>query len=356
MPIIGVPVPAVAGGRTSNAYAGALESLLAGVPRPYAASGAHGSGVDIRSLLYVTMVFGPRYNPYIPRFVSRAAALGISNLVLFCLDDEAYSLCSAQRNSRGKCIFGTPSILNKFTLPLVYLHHRIDVFWLDFDVFLMKDPTPDILNTAQAKQADILVSGSFADDCICNGLVFFRAAPVVVEWLLVMLSWMYEHTYTHDQQAFSAFLGGRPDEDNVTRPEQISSSKLFKTYLEPKLHVPRWALLDPVNEFVSAHVLNTTGWTGDLERMAIFHFLHGDSEINRGHKAHGWSTRFGIGNTSKPLLDIFYNQSDDALYSEAGPPYTRNAEIRDALLTSRRVARPSELVHCGVVQPDPNVF
>eukprot|EP00435_Cladocopium_sp_Y103_P001270 s3966_g1.t1 len=96
------------------------------------------------------------------------------------------------------------------------------------------------------ESVDLLVSGSFADDCICSGLVFFKATQVVTSWLLLLLSWMYEHVYTHDQQAFSAFLANRPDEDNATTPEAISSSKLFKLYLNPV--VPKWALLDPINE------------------------------------------------------------------------------------------------------------
>ena len=48
------------------------------------------------------------------------------------------------------------------------------------------------------------MSGSFADDCICSGLVFFKATEVlfvsicfackaVAKWLLLLLSWMYEH-------------------------------------------------------------------------------------------------------------------------------------------------------------------
>lgn len=48
-------------------------------------------------------------------------------------------------------------------------------------------------------------------------------------------------------------------EDNATSPESISSSKLFKLcagtgfeepgrYLQPE--VPKWALLDPVNEWL----------------------------------------------------------------------------------------------------------
>ena len=37
------------------------------------------------------------------------------------------------------------------------------------------------------------MSGSFADDCICSGLVFFKATERVAKWLLLLLSWMYEH-------------------------------------------------------------------------------------------------------------------------------------------------------------------
>lgn len=114
-------------------------------------------------------------------------------------------------NGSPRCARGTPSILNKFTIPLVLLHLGVDVFWLDFDIFLLQEPTSMVLEVAEKKYADLLVSGSFADDCICSGLVFFRATPVITRWLLILLSWMYEHVYTHDQQSFSAFLAGRPD-------------------------------------------------------------------------------------------------------------------------------------------------
>merc|ERR1712118_177762 len=222
------------------------------------------------------------------------------------------------------CVRGTPSILNKFTLPLVYLWLGVDVFWLDFDIFLLKDPTAPVLSDAHTKEASLLVSGSFADDCICSGVVFFRATPVVATWLLLVLSWMYEHVYTHDQQTFSAFLAGRPDVDGVTTPESVSSSKLFQKYL--KIDVPRWAVLDPVNEYVSARVLNTTGWTGELDRIVLFHFLHGDSEVNRDHTAHGWNSKSGFA-TAVPLLDIFYNDSDDRVYTEPGRPYDVSESI-----------------------------
>ncbi len=32
--------------------------------------------------------------------------------------------------------------MNKFTLPLIFLNAGVDVFWLDFDVFIFRNPTP----------------------------------------------------------------------------------------------------------------------------------------------------------------------------------------------------------------------
>ena len=42
--------------------------------------------------------------------------------------------------------------------------------WLDFDVFLMLDPTPYLVEHAARGPYDLLISGSFESDCICNGL------------------------------------------------------------------------------------------------------------------------------------------------------------------------------------------
>ena len=239
---------------------------MKGVPYEY---------IDGRLLVYVTMVFGDQYNQFIPRFVQRLLTLGLKNFVLFCLDEPAMALCEA--NAPGRCIPGTPGILNKFTLPLIFLDLGVDVFWLDFDVFLMKDPTPVIIREIERLPlAELFVSGSFADDCICSGLVFFKATDTVATWLRVLLGWMYENVYTHDQKTFSAFLG--IDLENKTTPETVSRERLFSRYMN--LTQPPWGLLDPVTEFVSARVLNTTGWTGNVEDIVIFHFLHGDSEIN----------------------------------------------------------------------------
>lgn len=341
---------AVTSGVLSPSFAAVLASVLDSLPSSYLTNTSSGS-YEVRQLIYVTMVFGPQYVPYIHRFVSRAEALGMRNVALFCLDDAAMAACtSLPHRSPHRCIPGSPSILNKFTIPLAFLRLGIDVFWLDFDVFLLRDPTAAVLATAARRGVDLLVSGSFADDCICSGLVFLRSTAVVMNWLLLLLSWIYEHVYTHDQQAFSAFLSGRPDEDNATTPERISSSKLFKLYLN--IDVPKWALLDPVVEFASARVLDTTGWTGDLDEMIIFHFLHGDSEVNREHNAYSWNAEFGSQRGDRHLLDIFYNQTDTRLYDSPLPPYRLSKEIYESLMESRRSQRPA-MRHCGVLELKP---
>merc|ERR1712129_580056 len=114
---------------------------------------------------------------------------------------------------------------------------------------------------------------------------------------------------------------------------------------------------DPVTKFPSARVLNTTGWTGNIEEMYIFHFLHGDSEVNRGHHAYGWNSKHGFtggATETRAILDIFYNQSEELIYTDASlPVYERSSEIREVLQASWRDERPKEMLHCGVLQLNP---
>ena len=78
--------------------------------------------------------------------------------------------------------------------------------WIDFDVYIVQDPTPYLLEHQNREDYEILISGSFATHCICNGIVYFRATENVRMWLLDVISWLYGHPYEHDQAAFSAWL------------------------------------------------------------------------------------------------------------------------------------------------------
>ncbi|CAE7237959.1 unnamed protein product, partial [Symbiodinium pilosum] len=48
-------------------------------------------------------------------------------------------------------------------------------------------------------------------------------------------------------------------------------------YGNPVGTVPRWAFLDSVNSFATSTVYDATqqGWTGDMEKIVIYHFLDG---------------------------------------------------------------------------------
>lgn len=94
--------------------------------------------------------------------------------------------------------------------------------------------------------------------------------------------------------------------------------------------------------------------SGDRDKMIVFHFLHGDSEVNRDHTAYGWNAQSGYsGGTALPLLDIFYNQTDTRVYTEPLKPSEFNLELQQALMASRRPFRPKEMLHCGVLQLNP---
>merc|ERR1740121_1470373 len=182
---------------------------------------------------------------------------------------------------------------------------------------------------------DILISGSFEADCICNGIVFFRSSDVVRTWLLSVVLWMYHHPYEHDQKTFSAFL-------NYTESVQLEDFDLPP--------IPPWDTLDPINQFVTPDVFEGNGWTGDLDQIAIYHFLNGESDTGSGLDPSGaWSREHGnfqegagapprcrdagdslCGGGKVSLMDLFYLQDDEELYSTPKPAH-ENAAIRRAL-------------------------
>eukprot|EP00434_Breviolum_minutum_P038514 symbB.v1.2.034164.t2/scaffold4362.1/size40683/3 len=245
----------------------------------------------------------------------------------------------------GRCIRGTPGILNKFTLPLVCAHLGLDSVWIDLDVFLMSDPTPAIVAHAEQGPYDILVSGSFEADCICNGIV---RSPDANDWLLAVIVWMYHHPYEHDQKTFSAFLNytERVAQDPLDLPE-----------------IPPWETLDPINQFVTPDIFEGNGWMGDLDKILIYHFLNGESDTGSGLDPSGqWRKEFGRFTSDNEtcegkscntggkvtLMDLFYGQPDEELYTTPMPAY-ENEAIRAALLSSKKAFRSSRLLGlpCG---------
>ena len=56
---------------------------------------------------------------------------------------------------------GTPSIVHKFLIPLIFSRYGVDVIWLDFDVWLFQNPTPFFMQHQNSIWGDF---GSFAPD------------------------------------------------------------------------------------------------------------------------------------------------------------------------------------------------
>lgn len=198
------------------------------------------------------MVYG-HMNRFIEGWALRLRTLGVRNLVMATLDEEAYALCSEHHGAQ--CVRGSISVLNKYTLLLIALQIGIDVMWLDFDIFLVRDPSDAVDRAVEGH--DIVIGYDYDSDCICNGFFFLRARPAAHRWLWELMRWLYDHPYEHDQRAISAFL-------NYT--ERIAAGP---GRLPP---VPPWNAFDPDNEFV-----NWNSWEGRYEKLQLVHFVDGSA-------------------------------------------------------------------------------
>eukprot|EP00397_Hematodinium_sp_SG-2012_P013775 GEMP01013998.1.p1 GENE.GEMP01013998.1~~GEMP01013998.1.p1 ORF type:complete len:312 (+),score=52.56 GEMP01013998.1:987-1922(+) len=281
-------------------------------------------------MIVMTMVYGKQFVPYIKRFLQRARVIGVENLVVFTLDDDAYARCI---EAQGLCIRGTPTILHKFTLPLMFLHANYHVLWIDFDVFLFKNPIPYVVARALETNSSILTSGAFGADCVNSGIVYFSWTEEVKVWVFHVLHWMYEHPYEHDQKTVSAFL-------------RAGERVAFEEALPVK--APRWDFLDPAVQFVSARHVPVAGWTGDMRDMVIFHFLNGDSDASFG--SHQFAQRVGLGEY-RMLMDAFYNRTEEDLYSTTKPPWEVAPELRELLMLSWQESRPTKRGRCNETVP-----
>ena len=280
-------------------------------------------------LVYMSMIYGKKYNRYLKNFARRAQAVGIDTLVLFTLDEEAFELCL--QFNRRLCVRGSPSIINKFTLPLMFLHGGMDVFWVDSDVFFLRNPTPLVNGPSWHPSFEVLISDSFTTECICSGVILFRSTPEVRQWLLTLIEWMYSHPYEHDQKLVSAFL--------EAGEEVAPRSKLPVGKGKGKSPIPRWAYLESKTEFATAKHVEDTGWTGSLHHMYVYHFLHGESDAAKGINM---SESRGDGITFVDLMFEFYGDFTPRSLFENGSLLPHEASSRLELLLHNSYREPSE--------------
>ncbi|CAJ1328910.1 unnamed protein product, partial [Effrenium voratum] len=97
---------------------------------------------------------------------------------------------------------------------------------------------------------------------------------------------------------------------------------------------PRWALLDPVNAFVSSIVYSgdVQGWTGDLENIIVYHFLDASGAVD---------SKFAVAGRYVNLFDLFYANPKLDLADATTPLFQQDPQVQDELLGSRLPAAPS---------------
>eukprot|EP00933_Yihiella_yeosuensis_P007190 TRINITY_DN112119_c0_g1_i1.p1 TRINITY_DN112119_c0_g1~~TRINITY_DN112119_c0_g1_i1.p1 ORF type:complete len:478 (-),score=60.81 TRINITY_DN112119_c0_g1_i1:240-1616(-) len=315
-------------------FSEAVEALRSALANALAEADANGG----LRMAYVTMVYG-RMNRYIKGWSERLKTLGVTNLVMATLDDEAYSLCSTFHGSQ--CIRGSISVLNKYTILLIALQLGIDVMWLDFDIFLVRNPGQAIAKATEGY--DLLMGYDFDSDCLCNGFFFIRARPETHRWLFELLRWLYDNPYEHDQRAISAFL-------NYT--EKISAKA------EDLPPVPRWHVFDVDNTFI-----NIGSWLGNYEELQLVHFVDGsafslygreswDASVTEVKKKRLEAESKGLAASLKSdesAMDLFYRDEvaslpPDKLWDEA--PYLRQR------LDATKKPRPVKRQKCSIL---PNI-
>lgn len=104
----------------------------------------------LAQVTYVTAVGGQPFSDYIEGFVRRAKAVGLPSLVVACMDPEAFSRCQAAGKANRwemlHCVaaFEGHVIFIKHAFLPTALSAAVDTVWLDFDTYLVKDPTPSL--------------------------------------------------------------------------------------------------------------------------------------------------------------------------------------------------------------------
>eukprot|EP00415_Alexandrium_ostenfeldii_P001831 UN1831 len=163
-----------------------------------------------------------------------------------------------------------------------------------------------------------------------TGVIYFKAHEDTASFLSMLLVWLWHHPYEFSQKAFSAFLLV----ENVTR----------EPYRLPILKVPRWNHLDPANGFVTSTVYNpeVEGWTGDIDKIIVYHFLDGTGGVDPTRAVAGQYTN---------LYDLFYANPALNLSDVSVPLWKQDEMVERALFWSRRPKLPGRLHPC-MLYPD----
>lgn len=203
--------------------------------------------------IYMSMTWGPKYAGYVNNYCERMNALKLgygdsgfeSEYLIFAHDEIAFNSCIASEACNGddgartvnnaeeiedsdnpfemtdkrkekrannflfngRCVRGHSKALGKFTLPMALLNIGYDIVYVDFDTYLIKNPTKLLLKQADFHKVDILIGGSMMDDCINNGFFYIKSTEETRLWIGRFFLYLEDKPFLVDQKLFSAWLG-----------------------------------------------------------------------------------------------------------------------------------------------------
>ncbi|CAJ1393785.1 unnamed protein product [Effrenium voratum] len=353
------------------------------------------------AMVFVTAVGGMPFANYIRGFIHRAMVLGLHALVLACMDEMAFERCTqvvqglssssgSDLSRRILCVAATEGhvIFIKHAFLPFLLSAAVDTVWIDFDTFILQDPTPAIVAardsparelpqrsrvrfgsflfddaadicglskicdprqhwshnvTSSSVETDldytgveVLVTEHWDARCLNNGLFYVRASYRTLTFFTLFLKQIYVNPYTDNQNLFDAFL---------------SHSTLDAAVPEAR-PVLRYALLDIDSKFGCAEGHMNKASPGDPDGLVTFHFWASDF---RTREASGEDTqrerivaRNGVERVEKvragkdQLFELFFGEEAQLGYS-SGVPAAGASFIEQA-----RAPKPSWKGMCSV--------
>eukprot|EP00397_Hematodinium_sp_SG-2012_P029162 GEMP01030783.1.p1 GENE.GEMP01030783.1~~GEMP01030783.1.p1 ORF type:complete len:581 (+),score=128.34 GEMP01030783.1:153-1895(+) len=210
-----------------------------------------------RPHVYLTAIGGELMSPYLPAFMRQARKVGIRHFIYNCLDGECMKLCQQEREEE-LCVDGGLGhvVFQKHQLIPELLDAGAGVFWIDFDVYLYKDP----INLIPDDDTDMFVTEHWNAKCLNNGIFYVRSNERTTAWFLEFLRWQYEFVFGDNQNGFDAFLAHSARESFM-----------------PELPKVTYKLLDVENQVISAE-----GWYGDYDNITLLHFWSSDYLMRDG--------------------------------------------------------------------------
>ncbi|CAE6939217.1 unnamed protein product [Symbiodinium natans] len=303
-------------GRPSKAYRSTLRFLESTLRQP-----SEGRPIIL------TMIYGKRLAQHLPKWLLRLKAFGhLSHTLVFCLDSDSAEACRRAHSNRRGCVQGSlQTTANKFHMMSVILNSGFDVLYLDFDVVLMQDPLPHILR--HADEAELLLTRDFGGECINIGVVYMKSHPDTALFMQELIRWLWHHPYEFCQKAFAGMMGL----EDITWNDQ---------YGNPVGVVPRWGFLDSTNSFATSTVYDASlqGWTGDLQKVVIYHFLDGLGVVD---------PELAVAGEYMDLFALFYQNPALNLEDTRTPLYDQDERVRKQLLFARQPTPPAQLQPCG---------